>query len=269
MGSPLAVMLLSALLLLALGSCGQSSARHATASAPRTATPSPTAQPASRSAFVTFAAGIAYPSAMRIVTDLGLQPHTFCGEGVSYAPPGATEASVNWWAPEALPKAFIETQGPDIGRGRLYVLRTPLAPPDWATQLAEESSVVKVQDYTVDPSFPAPPTVNTAPPADAVQFVGEDQVDALAQVRFANPVSYEDAVVLTSQLGFRLSDPCYERAVTNGSKPTWQPMGQEANFATSHTLVVRVTYFNATSWRQQLTGSVGVQSIEAPATFTC
>lgn len=122
---------------------------------------------------------------------------------------------------------------------------------------------------TVEASCPEPPTVNTAPPADAVHFVGQDQVDTLVRVRFSTSETYVDAVVFIGQLGFRLSNPCYEQDVTTASKPTWQPMGQESSFPSTQELLVRVTYLNAISWRQQLTRGAEVQAVEAPIAAAC
>ncbi|MGH2485296.1 MAG: hypothetical protein ACRDHE_04715 [Ktedonobacterales bacterium] len=259
--------MLPALLLLGLGACGQSSSRHAAAPA-RTATPSPTvihARP--KAAFVTFAAGVSYPAAVRAVTDLGLQARTF-GASLAYSPPGAAESSQGWWQPEASDRDFPMTSGPDARRGRLYVAPTPLAPADWADRVDSLSGVVKTQVYMTEPSWPLR-IVYTAPPADAVQYVAEDQVDTLVRVTVAGAVPYESAIVLVSRLGFRLSNPCYDQAQASGHSPAWQPTGQESSFAATHALLVRVTYVNAASWRQQLTGNPEAYAVEAPAAVAC
>lgn len=263
--SLLPVGLLPMLLILTLGSCGQ--AKSPGASGARTATPSPTDRAAPKSAYVTFEAGVSYQTAVREVTDLGLQARTFC-EGVTYSPPGAAESSIGWWEPEASARDFPMTSGTDTGHGMLYVAPTPLAPSDWVARLGTSPGVLNVQVYTAEPKC-ALHIVHTTPPSDAVHYVPDDQVGTLVRVTFDQRMSYDSAIVLVSQLGFRLSDPCYETAKSNGQAPSWQTMGEESSFAATQELVLTVTYFNAATWHQQLAGSSGVQTVVTPVTATC
>jgi hypothetical protein len=253
---------LAVALLTLLAACGRGTAGGTST----TASPTATAREIPTSAWVTFATGVSYETAMRTVTDLGLQARTFC-EGIAYEPPGAAEGSGHWWEPEASPRDFPLTGGPDVGRGRLYVSPTPLAPRDWDLRLDASAGVFSLQTYT----FSSCPLhiVRTAPPPDAVHYVAEDEVGTPVRATFGASVTYDDAVVLVSRLGFRMSDPCYEQAKVDGKTPAWQPMGQESGFTTSHQLLVRVTYFNSQRWREQLAEGAGVQMVEAPASTSC
>jgi hypothetical protein len=87
-----AAALVVALLLLALGACGLTTSGAAS----QTPMPTATVHKAAWSAFVTFADGVSYQTAVRTVTDLGLQPRTFC-EGIIYEAPGAATGSGAWW----------------------------------------------------------------------------------------------------------------------------------------------------------------------------
>lgn len=263
--SLLTVVSLTALLPLGLGSCGQTISPRALAT--RTVEPSPTVRVTPKSAYVTFAVGVSYPAAVHTVTDLGLQARTFC-EGIAYSPPGAAASTQGWWEQEASALDFPVPSGPDAGRGLLYVSPTPLAPSDWDTRLAATAGVVKEQIYTDEPKC-ALHFVYTAPPAGAAHYVADDQVGTLVRAIFDERASYDSAVVLVSQLGFRLSEPCYEQARAAGQTPAWHSMGQESSFSSNRNVLVRVTYFNATTWRQQLATNPSVQAVEAPVTVTC
>ncbi len=77
----------------------------------------------------------------------------------------------------------------------------------------------------------------------------------------SSDTSYLNAWESLNALGFRLADPCYEKARAQGNKPTWHPMDEEGSFAQTQTLVL-ATALNATTWRQQLQSVAGVGKIQ-------
>ena len=81
-----------------------------------------------------------------------------------------------------------------------------------------------------------------------------DQIGEYAQVTFdqsPTPV-YGDALDDVLNLGLRLANPCYEKALADGKSPAWHTMGQEDAYAANHTLHVATTNETGNLWQQQV-----------------
>jgi hypothetical protein len=63
--------------------------------------------------------------------------------------------------------------------------------------------------------------------------------------------------------------PCYEQKRSQVNNPTWNPAGQEDNFAKRRTLLLATTQFNSTQWSTQLSATAGVVKVEAPFDLQC
>jgi hypothetical protein len=63
--------------------------------------------------------------------------------------------------------------------------------------------------------------------------------------------------------------PCYEQKRSQVNNPTWNPAGQEDNFAKRRTLLLVTTQFNSTQWSTQLSATAGVVKVEAPFDLQC
>jgi hypothetical protein len=64
--------------------------------------------------------------------------------------------------------------------------------------------------------------------------------------------SYEYAVRLALEMGFRLADPAYEAAVKRGEAPAWHPVDQADMFASQHMLLVAPTFDTPRDWKNQV-----------------
>lgn len=215
----------------------------------------PTAQDREGAAWVAFGPGTTYATALREVTDLGLQlSGAFCPSGVVNG--------ANWtrWTPiQYTAEEFAQL--PD-----LTVQPTPLAPSDWLTRLQAASQVrmVRTNLITNCPAYgfetPAPGTL---------LILGPHALASYARLTFAPGVSYDAALQTISTLGLRLANPCYERAVAAGAPPPWQPAGQEAGFASSHTLLMAPGPAASTQWQAQGRAATGATAEDAPYVAAC
>jgi hypothetical protein len=99
-------------------------------------------------------------------------------------------------------------------------------------------------------------------------FLGQTAWAEDVRVEFAasDASGYEQALVMISGLGFRLTDPCYEQRLP---PPAWRPMGQQASFASGGALVVAITAANSTRWLAQVKAAPGVVGVQAPYTQQC
>jgi hypothetical protein len=254
------------LLLVALvASCGESAPMDAPPGAP---------QPDFFSSVVTFAPSVSYAQALRLITDLGLQPGIDCGAFV-----GSGRAA---WQPMGQRETFARD-------ARLIVW--PARRPDgWVERLQASPGVLVVgEGYLLYPGVPAlPPTSYPAPyscppPIDGLtppamtpvaMSNGMADLEIYARIAFGSPaLSYDDALYTVSDLGLALADVCYDQAVARVGRtawPPWHPMGQEQSYAASGALLVG-TVRNITSslWREQLLSAPGVVSFEAPYPAKC
>lgn len=218
---------------------------------------------------VTFAPSVAYASALRTVTDLGLQPGMFCSNGPS--------TISNPWQPMGEWNAFAQSH-------RLLVDRVS-EPLDWEDRLLQTPGVLAVQDGI--PLYPgeSPPGVGPAsttypcpvflpeatPPPGVPVSLNAGNSGTYAWVAFSAPLSTYDAALYTvSNLGLALANPCYDQVAWRPTPPPWQSPGQETSFAVSQALVV-VTTKSITSnlWQTQLRATAGVRVIQSGYTPPC
>lgn len=241
--------------LVLLSGCAVVGAPRATTS-PRAATPTVSAIHASGDAYpyadVRFRPAVDYLTALRLVTNLGLQPLSSClGAGGSTTP----------WRSADQSAAFADTNTP----GSLQVMTTPLTPADWVSRLSATTGVVSVYDGPIYcPMIP----VDLVPVSGRLYFLGRDAPTVYVRVGFATASvsGYAHALDAVSDLGFRLADPCFERS---SPAPAWRPMSQQADFASSGVLVVATTAANSLQWSAQLKHTPGVIAISAPYAPSC
>lgn len=218
---------------------------------------------------VTFTRSTSYATALRIVTDLGLQPASPCS---------GTDGGPNTrWQANGLGQSDIYAE--DIREGLAPILWVFVAsrsvydydvtlyyaaPSDWPVRLSQQNAVTLVDDRTK--GCTAGPSGDLTPIPGQVYFLDPAQPPMYIRVSFAAGTSYDQAMAAVSALGFRLADPCYEQAQP---RPTWHPMGQETAFAASSGLTVATTGANAITWKQQLASTNGVTGLIVPYQPTC
>ncbi len=204
------------------------------------------------SADVRFRPAIDYLTALRLVTNLGLQPLSSCL--------GADSSTTPWKSADQS-AAFTDTNAP----GSLQVMATPLAPGDWVSRLTATTGVVSVYD---GPMYCPMIPVDLTPVPGRLYFLGRDAPTRYVRVGFATASvsGYARALKAVSDLGFRLADPCFEQS---SPAPAWRPMSQQADFASSGALVVATTAANSPQWPAQLKDTPGVIAITAPYAPSC
>ncbi len=182
------------------------------------------------SAAFEFKSSVSFASALKFVTDLGLQPAQSC----------AFQDSA--WQPLMLKYGAVEA-GDAFG---MYVLATTASAPDWLDRLKANSAIQNLQanPLTSCPQIPAaPPKIPT--------YLPQNQAGTNVSVTFSDSTSYDTALASITRLGYRLANPCYEQARARGKQPSWISMGQEQMFANGHTLLLATTFLNATNWQEQ------------------
>ena len=218
--------------------------------------------PATYPAFVVvnFTAATPRHQVVDLVSDLGLRALYPCmGQGLRA---GAPWASVNEYPSlPSMPVASLWVNGTAQPAGPPYYTDPhsidPLAAPDWLVRLA---AAPEVREIHVG-GWNCPLLGGSA----TAQFLGPQRTTTYARVTFTG-ISYEQAVVEISGLGYRLADPCYETA---SPRPAWRPMGQAASFAATGGLVLAVTEANSTQWQTQTRQLPGFVSLAAPYSAAC
>lgn len=218
---------------------------------------------------VTFATTVSYASALRIVTDLGLQPGIDCGT--------ATAGYAVLWQPMSQRNTFAQ-------KHQLLVFPASV-PSDWLTRLMGTPGIVGVADgrpeypeqtpvgmHAGAVVYPCPALIATATPHAGVPVpLDAAHAGTYARVTFAGSLdNYDAALYVVSNLGLALAKPCYDQALQRGTPVPWLPMGQETPFASDHALVVVTTKrFTSALWRQQLQATPGIATVEAPYAALC
>jgi outer membrane protein assembly factor BamB len=192
-------------------------------------------EPPATSAAVTFSSKTSYDQAIQIVSDLGLKTFVLCASR---------------WAP-------VDDRDYYTPNHILAVQAEPNSAPLWLNRLQATPGVTQAQAYQ-GVYFGCRGEINP----DSPLRLSESQAGSYLRVSFAGGSGYLKAWESLNALGFRLADPCYEKARAQGHKPAWQPMGEESGFAQTHTLTLATTVFNATSWRQQLQSVPGLSAIQ-------
>ncbi len=209
---------------------------------------------------VTFAPSLSYEQALRLVTDLGLQPAMDCLIAGRLVTPESA-LPVPRWQPMGQRDTFMHEH-------RLLVdMASP--PLDWLKRLQTTPGVQETR-YAGDLVCLAV-IYGTPPPGVAVPL-NAAQAGTYARVTFTHPLdNYDAALYVVSNVGLRLVDPCYEQALLQRQEtPPWHPMGQEHTFATTHALVVATSKRVTSSlWQEQLRAFPGVVTIESPFSVKC
>jgi len=139
---------------------------------------------------------------------------------------------------------------------QLVVTATVNSAPLWFNRLQATPGITEVQadgPHSCPMMRYDPKALNRLKPDAPVTYV---------KATFSNSISYDTALDAVNNLGFRLANPCYEKARAGGDKPAWKTAGQENVFGSSHTLLLATTGFNATTWQQQLKSLAGVTKVD-------
>lgn len=207
---------------------------------------------------VTFAPSISYEQALRIVTDLGLQPALDCG--LARLTPGAEQVYPQW-QPMGQKVTFLSDH-------RLFVTSTYSAPSDWRLRLRATPGVqIGVSQGSICQSV----VYGTPPPGIAIPLTSA-QAGTYVRVTFAHPIDTYDAALYTVvNTGLALADFCYEQdTLFKHQELVWHPVGQGISFARTHTLIVTTTKRVTSSlWLEQLRATPGVVAIASPFTTSC
>lgn len=198
------------------------------------------------SAVVEFDPSVGYAQALRIVTDLGLQPIVPC----------INVAGMQW-----------QPNNPgDPWSGGLLVLSTPTAPLGWMTPLSKVIGVQKVSQP--NPVYSCPSMTGARATPGVAAALPADQAGTPMRITFPATTSYDDALIKAYRLGFRLADPCYEN-LPAGTRAPWRPMGQETRFAATHALLVVTTRSASTQWQRQAQAAFGAANVQVSPTVDC
>jgi len=200
--------------------------------------------PDSSSLVVSFTSATSYAQALRLITDVGLQPGINCGSFQG----GQRRVG---WQPMGQREAFAQTHQ--------MIVWLAGAPVDWGERLEASPDVLMVQagspEYPTSgarPSPPAglvpyscPPSIDSLTPSPGTPValgVSEIGLNPYIHVTFASPLAtYDAALYVVSDLGLRLADPCFEAAyirADSAHKPPWRPRGQENAFAATQQLML-------------------------------
>ena len=221
-------------------------------------------EPSSYPPFVTiyFIPGTLRDQAVDLVAKLGLRSLSPCIAPERGDSSGAFWVSSNEYpalSTQPISALWVDGTGRPAGQPYYSTLSNdPLAAPDWLAQLA---GAPEVREIDTGNAWGCVPMTGS----ETARFLEPQQSVTYAQVTFAG-LSYEQAVVEVSGLGYRLSDPCYEAA---HPRPAWHAMGQAGAYATTQSLVLAVTEANATQWQAQTRQLQGFVSLTVPYSTTC
>ena len=239
---------------------------------------------ASPFAAVSFTASTSYATALRLVMGLGLQLQQPCQvavtdkqgkiiAGLPWSPVGRKEffqAGKTTSTSGTLgktPTVTVTTMLPE-----LFVLTTALAPVDWIARLHASSNVSKINTRAgfgcpnigfIKPPMKGAP-IQTQP--GVITSIAPQRAGTYVAVTFAAK-SYDDALYLAANLGFRLAVPCYEQEV--GKPADWHPMGQQDTFARTHMLILATTDMSPTDWSTRTAHTPGVTKVDASYQVHC
>lgn len=243
--------------LLMLG-CGTNKTNAHNAPAPAFAAPGKSAPFSAYT--VSFAPSVTYAHALRMLTDIGVQPGYVCGVAASQS---ATSSQWPLWSPLGQRDQFMQSHTLTVEPGTL-------ADATWIAYLRSTSGVVGVTAAALRVCAAMSIPVGAQPPAGPpAVYLTSEQVGVLRAVTFAPGTDYDTALYQISDLGLRLSDPCIEQALANGQQPAWRPVGQESTFATTHQLLVVSDFTTSSLWQRQLTQQLDVLTVAAPQTLNC
>ena len=196
-------------------------------------------------AAVNFTSTTTYTQALAQVTDLGLKTYLPCTSG--------------WTSQASIQKSFPG--------GQMVVEATVASAPLWYVRL---QALPDVAHTGSNPVYSCPALFPTTGP----QYLGQQSrtpypPPTYLQVTFSSATAYNTGLAAVDGLGFRLAAPCYEARRAQGTKPTWQPLSEEASYNRSRSLVLATTGENSTIWLQQIRAFSGVQAVTTPFTASC
>ncbi|GCE02911.1 hypothetical protein [Dictyobacter aurantiacus] len=214
---------------------------------------------------ISFRATTSYATALRIVTNLGLQLAIGCaGPTLPWQPIGSkdyfkvTHAVGTSGKIGATPTVTYYTYLPTI-----MARSTPLTPANWQARLLSNPEVANIKR----PLVLHCPMIPTRLPAEAMGSLTQKQAGTYVNVHFAANVTYDDALYAAQNNGFRLANYCYEHEP--GQPADWLPMSQDQIFAHSHTLIVATTILSSTDWAKRMVRVQGVISLQYPFSSAC
>ncbi len=212
---------------------------------------------------VQFSPSISYEQALRLVTNLGLQPAIDCKIGSDMFTPESQFPPLQQWQP-------VGQRGSYQLLHRLLV-DLALPPGNWFARL-KAAPGVRSMEFPDPSAYYCPKVIYGTPSPDIAIPLSASHSETYTRISFAHPLNnYDAALYVISNLGLMLVDPCYEQASLQGNQNlAWHPMGQEQVFAHTQTLIV-ATHATVTSdhWQKQLQAISGVVSIESPYTAYC
>lgn len=196
------------------------------------------------SASLTFKTSVSYAQALRLVTGLGLQVTSRCGPV---------------WV-----QTDFKGDYQSFPDGQLPTASTAAAAPHWLDRLKASGDIEQLWVNSWGHCSNSPWALLHAPATLPL-----DQSGSFVRVTFSNASNYDTVLDTIMMLGFRLANPCYEYLRALNQNPTWTPMGQEASFAASRTLLLATTPSNAVSWKQHLSTTPGVVKVEVAPPIAC
>jgi hypothetical protein len=209
---------------------------------------------------ITFAPSISYNQALRLITDLGLQPSLDCVPG--RPTPGTTEPPKPVWQPVGQKETFLSDH-------QLQIYPTFSAPLDWRLKLRTTPGVLKIASQW---SY-CPHVISGTPPPGVIMPLSSNQAGNYIRITFTTSQTYDAALYAVSDLGLGLANYCYEQAelvADRGPAPSWQLTGEEHQFAKTHVLIVKTrAALTSSLWQTQLRAQPGVISIATPYTPSC
>jgi hypothetical protein len=211
---------------------------------------------------VIFASSISYNQALRLVTDMGLQPSLDCPPYAGHYTPGNQLQPQPIWQPVGQRETFSETH-------QIWVYPTFSAPLDWRLRLVKIPGV----HFGTSHVLICLHVIYGTPPPGVIMPLSSAQAGIYVRIAFARSQTYDAALYTVSDLGLGLVNYCYEQAEVaagRGPQPSWQFTGEEQQFAGTHTLIVETgTRVTSSLWQTQLRANPDVASIEVPYTTTC
>ncbi len=250
---------------------------------------------------VTFAPAVTYAQALRMLTDVGIQPTLSCHQ--LYATDDSTTDDAAGlaplWEPSAQRTFFAQWH-------TLVVLPTPLAvnvatARRWTDQLsyylpgvAALRQAAPAVDSRGSPIFSTTPRLYAgvnfarygavgytcpplAPKAGASPTLLTTDDTTYARISFSDAflhsVTYDTALYEIVNLGLRLADPCYETGIgTNfrvNPSASIDQQGQEGGYAKTHSLIVATTLASSTQWQSQARAIGGVTGLAVVGGSVC
>lgn len=220
--------------------------------------------------FVTFTSTTSYEDALRLVTDVGLQLTGECDSVTAVSTSGTPVVFWASWHPQSQRQNYVDNVANSVSPF-LITLTTPLAPSDWSDRLLKMPSVQSVKEMQGSFVCGSSGYSQTPPAGDVNDLLRPDQTGTYAQITFdQSPIpSYGDALDDVLNLGLRLANPCYEKALAAGKASAWHAMGQEDAYASGHVLLVATTRETGNLWQQQVRAIPASVQVVADATSAC